>query len=91
MLGLELDGEHTIYRAVGCKNCNYIGYRGRSGIYELITVDDEMRRMIHGGAGEQELLQQARRHDPGILEDGRRRVLAGDTSMEEVLRVTTSN
>jgi len=91
LLGLELDGEHTIYRAVGCKNCNYIGYRGRSGIYELITVDDEMRRMIHGGAGEQELLQQARRHDPGILEDGRRRVLAGDTSMEEVLRVTTSN
>ena len=71
--------------------CNYMGYRGRSGIYEFIEVDDDMRRMIHSGAGDQDLLQEARRRGPGILEDGRRRVLAGDTSMEEVLRVTSTN
>jgi general secretion pathway protein E len=91
---LGLDGADTqleIYKAVGCEHCKYIGYRGRSGIYELIEVDDELRRLIHGGAGEQELLQQARRRNSGIREDGRRRVLAGETSMEEVLRVTTTN
>ena len=91
LLGLELDDQQKIYQAVGCDQCNYMGYRGRSGIYEFIEVDDDMRRMIHSGAGDQDLLQEARRRGPGILEDGRRRVLAGDTSMEEVLRVTTSN
>ncbi len=91
LLGLEPNDEHKIYQAVGCDQCNYMGYRGRSGIYEFIEVDDDMRRMIHGGAGDQGLLQEARRRGPGILEDGRRRVLAGDTSMEEVLRVTSTN
>jgi general secretion pathway protein E len=91
LLGLDIDDEHNIYRAVGCDRCNYMGYRGRSGIYELIGVDDDLRRMIHNGAGEQELLLEARKNSTGILEDGRRRVLAGETSMEEVLRVTSTN
>ena len=92
LLGLDgVDAQHKIYRAVGCKHCNYIGYRGRSGIYELIEVDEGMRAMIHDGAGEQELVQEARSRSAGMLEDGRRRVLAGETSMEEVLRVTTTN
>jgi len=92
LLGLDgADTQLAIYRAVGCEACNYMGYRGRAGIYELIDVDDELRRLIHGGAGEQELLAQARLRNSGILEDGRRRVLAGETSMEEVLRVTTTN
>jgi general secretion pathway protein E len=64
------------------------GYRGRTGIYELIAVDDHMRTMIHDGASEQELERYARTSSPGIREDGRRKVLAGETTLEEVLRVT---
>ena len=92
LLGLDSnDRESKIYKAVGCERCNYLGYKGRSGIYEIIEIDDDMRRLIHGGAGESELAQQARRRSSAILDDGRRRVLAGDTSMEEVLRVTTTS
>jgi general secretion pathway protein E len=64
------------------------GYRGRTGIYELISVDDHMRTMIHDGASEQDLERYARQFSPGIRDDGRRKILAGETTLEEVLRVT---
>ena len=78
-----------IYRPTGCSKCNYSGYRGRTGIYELIEIDDQLRLMIHEANSEQEMLTEARQHYPGIHEDGRRRILAGETSLEEVLRVTS--
>ena len=78
----------TLYKAVGCPSCNYSGYRGRTGIYEMIEVDEAMRAMIYEGRSEQAMLAQARLRCPGIEEDGRRRVLAGETSIEEVMRVT---
>jgi general secretion pathway protein E len=64
------------------------GYRGRTGIYELIAVDDHMRTMIHDGSSEQDLERYARTTSPGIRDDGRRKVMAGETTLEEVLRVT---
>ncbi|MBS0367220.1 MAG: type II secretion system ATPase GspE [Proteobacteria bacterium] len=64
------------------------GYRGRSGIYELIMVDDAMRTMIHDGVSEQEIERHARLSTPSIRDDGRTRVLRGETTLEEVLRVT---
>ncbi len=64
------------------------GYRGRTGIYELIAVDDHMRTMIHDGSSEQELERYARTSGPGIRDDGRRKVMLGETTLEEVLRVT---
>jgi general secretion pathway protein E len=64
------------------------GYRGRTGIYELIVVDDAMRTMIHDGASEQELERHARTLTPSIREDGLAKALAGDSTIEEVLRVT---
>jgi len=64
------------------------GYRGRSGIYELIIVDDSMRTMIHDGVSEQEIERHARLATPSIRDDGRARVLRGETTIEEVLRVT---
>ena len=64
------------------------GYRGRSGIYELIAVDDHMRTMIHDGSAEQELERYARTASPSIRDDGRAKVLAGETTLEELLRVT---
>jgi general secretion pathway protein E len=64
------------------------GYRGRSGIYELIVVDDSMRTMIHDGVSEQEIERHARLTTPSIRDDGRAKVLRGETTLEEVLRVT---
>lgn len=89
-LGLEADTEQMVYRPKGCSACNHSGYRGRTGIYELIEIDDALRTMIHERASEQAMLKQARDSSEGIVQDGRHRVLAGDTSMEEVLRVTTA-
>jgi general secretion pathway protein E len=88
-LGVEAsDPELTLYKAKGCEQCNYSGYRGRTGIYEMIEIDEDLRLMIYDGLSEQAILQQARQRYPGIEVDGRRRILAGETSFEEVLRVT---
>ncbi len=88
MFGIPPDSAVTVYRPVGCEQCNNLGYQGRTGIYELIGVDDKMRTMIHDGAGEHELEAYARSLGPSIRQDGLRRIVAGDTSLEEVLRVT---
>ena len=84
----EQQGEITAYQPKGCEKCNNTGYRGRTGIYELIRIDAELRQLIHDGAGEQDMLKHARKKFPGIIADGRRRVIDGETSLEEVLRVT---
>jgi general secretion pathway protein E len=89
-LGPDAGAAPTIYRPGGCERCNFTGYRGRTGIYELIEIDDAMRGMIHENASEMDMLKLARQRAPGILGDGQRRVLAGETSMEEVMRVTTA-
>jgi general secretion pathway protein E len=90
LLGLAPDDAMiTLYKAKGCEHCKYTGYRGRTGIYELIEIDEAMRLMIYEGASEQEMLQRARQQYPGINVDGRRRIIAVETSIEEVLRVTS--
>lgn len=86
---MPAEEEFTIHHAVGCERCKYSGYRGRTGIYELIEIDDEMRQLIYAGSSEQEILKVARVRYPGIESDGKRRILAGETSIEEVLRVTS--
>ena len=83
------EGHQSVCQARGCESCKYTGYRGRTGIYEIIEIDDAMRQMIYGGANEQDILQLARQHYPGIEADGRRRIMAGETSIEEVMRVTS--
>lgn len=84
----DSDNPPTLYKGKGCPKCNYQGYRGRSGIYELVEIDNDMRDMIHDGVGEHALEKHARTMTPSIRYDGIRRVLDGSTSMEEVLRVT---
>ena len=76
------------YVPVGCERCNNRGYRGRAGIFELVVLDDTMRKMVHERAAEHELETYARRLSPSIRRDGERLVLEGATSKEEVLRVT---
>ena len=88
LLALDSASPPVIFKAKGCAYCNAIGYRGRTGIYELIAIDDEMRRLIHSNASEQEVESYARQFGPSIRHDGIRNVLAGVTTLEEVLRVT---
>jgi general secretion pathway protein E len=64
------------------------GFKGRTGIYELVLVDDTMRTMIHDGSGEHELERYARTMTPSIRDDGRAKIVSGVTTIEEVLRVT---
>ena len=92
LMGLDVAQAPTLYRASsGCSHCNNMGYRGRTGIYELVTINEALRGMIHDGSGEQELEQEARRQSSDIRVDGFRRVLAGTTSLDEVLRVTQAD
>ncbi len=88
LLDLRDDFDGHIYRAKGCDKCRQSGYTGRVGIHEVVAVDDVMRGMIHDGAAEAALEKHARMLGPGIRAEGRRKVLAGMTTLEEVLRVT---
>lgn len=84
----ESDTTVTLHKSVGCAKCNHQGYRGRAGIYEFIEIDETLRSLIHNRASEAEMTQQARKFWPSIFDDGRRRILAGETTLEEVFRVT---
>ena len=87
-LGWEDVAAPTLYRAQGCEQCHQQGYKGRTGIYELVIFDEALRNMVHTAAGEQQMTRHARSMGPSIRDDGLRKVLEGITSLEEVLRVT---
>jgi len=79
----------TLYSAQGCGACNGSGYRGRTGIYELLTVDDDLRRLIHDRVSEQTLRAHAvARGMRSLRDDGMRWAGQGVISLEEVVRVT---
>ena len=88
VLGLApTDG--TLYSAQGCGACNGSGYRGRTGIYELLTIDDDFRRLIHDRASEQALRGHAvARGMRSLRDDGMRWAGQGVIGLEEVVRVT---
>jgi general secretion pathway protein E len=87
LLNVDPSDPPTLYRSPADDQ----GYQGRTGIYELVQVDNTMRTMIHDGAGEHELERYARTLTPSIREDGMRKVLAGTTTLEEVVRVTRAD
>jgi general secretion pathway protein E len=79
----------TLHEAPGCAACNQSGYRGRTGIYELLTVDATVRELIHQAAGESALRAHANsRNWPTLRQDGARWLAEGGTSLAELLRVT---
>ena len=79
----------TFYTAQGCPACNHTGYRGRTGIYELLSVDDDLRGLIHDRVSEQVLRAHALAHGMRSLrDDGMRLAAQGIISLEEVVRVT---
>lgn len=88
LLNLAADDSAVLYKPVGCEQCKGLGYTGRTGIYELIAIDDNLRKMIHDNDSEGNMEKYARQHFPSIREDGWRKALSGKTSVAEVLRVT---
>ena len=78
-----------LYRGRGCARCNQSGYKGRKGIFEIFKLDDEIQQMIFDNRPARD--RRARARETGmrtLREDGVRKVLAGITSVSEVLRVT---
>ena len=79
----------TVYTATGCEHCDSTGYRGRTGIYELLVIDDEIRHFVHDSTSEQKIRDYAVAQGMRNLRmDGMRWVASGQTSVEEILRVT---
>ncbi|MEY4429960.1 MAG: type secretion system protein GspE [Pseudomonadota bacterium] len=77
------------YHPVGCSECGMTGYKGRTGVYELMVADDEIRGLIHAQASEAKLFEVAQLSGMKTMrDDGDRLVAEGVTSLEEVLRVT---
>jgi len=85
LLGLGNDAP-MLFDAVGCDACAGTGYRGRTGIYELVNIDSGLSQLIHDDAPAQALAEA--HHGHTLFEDGKRKILAGETTLTEVLRVT---
>jgi general secretion pathway protein E len=81
--------DHGRWHPVGCEACGNTGYKGRTGVYELMVADDAVRSLIHNRAPESQLQAAAEANGlRSMREDGERLIEAGVTSLEEVLRVT---
>jgi general secretion pathway protein E len=86
---LGLPAATAVWQAAGCEHCNQSGFSGRTGVYELLQIDDTLRRLIHDGAGELALRDAALRAGMQRLRgDGARLIAAGTTSLTELTRVT---
>jgi general secretion pathway protein E len=86
---LGLPAATPLATPVGCDACNGTGYRGRTGVYELIEVDDALRRSIHDRASEQDVRAAAlARGMTPLRRDGARWLASGTTSLAELVRVT---
>jgi general secretion pathway protein E len=89
---ISFDDQATIYRAVGCDHCQKSGYQGRTMISELLMVSDAIRQLILQKADAKTIEQKAMEQGMQTLkQDGLRLVLAGMTSIDEVLRLTQSH
>jgi general secretion pathway protein E len=82
-------GSPTLYRAKGCDVCAGTGYRGRTGIYELLLVDDDIRQLTLKNVDSSSLKKAGvQKGMLTLLDDGARKVLAGETTLAEVLSIT---
>ena len=78
------------YKAVGCKECYRTGYRGRTGIFEILPMDDTIKSMVLSGAGHDDIVRTAREKGMlSLMQAGVKKVQEGAVTLEELLRVTT--
>lgn len=93
-LGIEPSSKRkvNIYRGKGCSECNHTGYKGRAGIFELMKMSHSIQEMIMENVSSAGIRELARKEGMKTLrEDGMRKVLAGDTTLSEVLRITQTD
>lgn len=74
---IEHDAHLKLPQPNGCEHCLHTGFNGRTAIYEIVPVDESMRRLIHGNATEFEVEAYARKQSGSIRDDGLRKVLWG--------------
>ena len=87
-LGRAFSSIERVHRGKGCSNCHGSGYKGRVGLYEVLTLDDDLRDRIGSGASVLEIRKAVRQKGlRGIAHHSVERVQAGATSLEEILRV----
>ncbi len=87
-LGFEYNSDFVLYRPKGCPNCGNTGYRGRTGLHELLIGTDEMKSLIQGRAKMEELRKQAIKDGmTTLMQDGIRKVLLGQTDLVQVRKV----
>ncbi len=90
-LGIERDelGDRKLYRAVGCAQCMMTGYSGRTGIFELLVVNEDIRTLVMKRTDSSAIKKMAmKRGMLSLRQDGARKVLSGITTTEEMVRVT---
>lgn len=88
-LGLELPINQVIYKAKGCEACDGTGYQGRTGIFELLVVDEELRKAINEGKNQQDMYALIRgKGFRSYFEDGVDKILSGTTTVEEVIQAS---
>ncbi len=88
LVGMTATEAGTLYRAVGCDQCEYQGYRGRSGVLEILKIDAGIDELIARRATAREILTAARAKGfKTLADDGVRLVRVGSTSLDEVMRV----
>jgi general secretion pathway protein E len=85
---LQLNKSMEIYNAVGCHHCNNTGYQGRTGLYELLTINEEIKILIHNEASESEILKRAA-HYSKLSDQAIELVISGQTSLDEAIRVVS--
>ncbi len=85
----EQAAENVFYHGAGCKKCNGTGYSGRLAVFEFLAINSDLRELIVRGATEKELRQAARDAGcGGLMDSGVRNMIAGNTTAEEVMRVS---
>ena len=88
-LGLDPAFDGVFYRGKGCGACFQTGFRGRSGVYELLVIDDSIRSLVMSGADSSVIKRQAIKQGMlTLLQDGAQNVVKGITTADEILRVT---
>lgn len=89
LISLGLKKDTVFYKGKGCEKCAHTGYYGRSGIFELLVVNDEIQQLIIKQADVMKISEAARRNGMiTLIEDGGRKVAAGVTTVSEIFRVT---
>ncbi len=85
-----LTDDRTAYQVKGCEKCNHTGYAGRFGLFDLVVMDDQLRQMIHEGASEVQMEAHVRKTQPSLRSVGLAHVFKGETTLDEVLMVTSN-